>query len=93
MPAPWDIPPAPPSGDAHEDAISMAVGRALTSWEYVEEAYADIFAILVGADKAISQEHDGAVLLELDKPPSGMSQDDKWMNLDPSRRPLADVPS
>jgi hypothetical protein len=52
MPQPWDVPPAPGSGDSHEDAISLAVGRALTSWEFIEEALADIFAIFVKADVA-----------------------------------------
>jgi hypothetical protein len=53
MPNPWDIiPKIAPRGDPHEDDIFRAVGRALTSWEYVEEEWADIFAILVNADMA-----------------------------------------
>jgi hypothetical protein len=50
MSQPWDIPSTPATGDTHEDAISLAVGRALTSWEFVEEELAQIFAILVNAD-------------------------------------------
>jgi hypothetical protein len=56
MPNPWDIPPSPPIGDIDGDAISIAVGRALTSWEYVEEAYADIFSVLVGAHQSADPE-------------------------------------
>jgi hypothetical protein len=52
MPQPWDVPPTPARGDIHEDAISVAVGRALTSWEYLEEQLAEIFAIFVNADMA-----------------------------------------
>jgi hypothetical protein len=52
MSQPWDVPPAPVSGDSHQDAISLAVGRALTSWEFIEEELAQIFAILVNADMA-----------------------------------------
>jgi hypothetical protein len=52
MPQPWDVPAVPSHGDAHEDTISIAVGRALTSWEHIEEALADIFAIFVNADMA-----------------------------------------
>jgi hypothetical protein len=50
MPQPWDVPPKPSHGDSHEDAISLAVGRALTSWEFAEEQLAEIFAIFVNAD-------------------------------------------
>jgi hypothetical protein len=52
MSQPWDVPPTPAYGDAHADAISLAVGRALTSWEFIEEELAQIFAILVNADMA-----------------------------------------
>jgi hypothetical protein len=50
MSQPWDVPPAPANGDSHEDVITRAVGRALTSWEYIEEELANIFAIFVNAD-------------------------------------------
>src|SRR5260221_14594172 len=50
MPQPWDVPLAPANGDSHGDDITRAVGRALTSWEYVEEELAKIFAILVNTD-------------------------------------------
>jgi hypothetical protein len=52
MPQPWDVPPSPATGDPHEDAISLAVGRALTAWEFVEEQLAELFAIFVNADMA-----------------------------------------
>ena len=52
MPQPWDIPPTLASGDAGENGMYLAVGRALTAWEYVEEAFADIFATFVGAHES-----------------------------------------
>jgi hypothetical protein len=53
MSKPWDsIPKIAPSGDAHEDDIHRAVGRALTSWEFVEEELGELFAIAVNADMA-----------------------------------------
>jgi hypothetical protein len=44
---PWD-PPFARTADANEDDIFKAVGKALTNWEFVEEALARIFAALVG---------------------------------------------
>jgi hypothetical protein len=44
VPQQWDVPPTPLRGDAHEDATTLAVGRALTSWEFYEEQLAEIFA-------------------------------------------------
>ncbi len=52
MRQPWDVPPTPAYGDSHEDAISIAVGRALTAWEFLEEELAEIFAIMVNAEMA-----------------------------------------
>ncbi len=41
---PWDIPPRLASGDAQIGEIYSAVGKALSSWELVEEALAQLFA-------------------------------------------------
>ena len=48
-PNPWDVIPAP-LGDPIEDAVYQSVGMALTGWEFVEEALAEIFSLLVGDD-------------------------------------------
>jgi hypothetical protein len=45
---PWDIRPKPERGSANSDDVYRAVGMALTSWEYVENAVADIFVSVVG---------------------------------------------
>lgn len=47
---PWD--PRPPSsvGDSREDTIFSAVGQALTEWEQMENACAQLFAVLVSAN-------------------------------------------
>jgi hypothetical protein len=47
MPNPWDIPPAPSVGDRDENNLFAAIGRALTEWEQVEAACAELFAIVV----------------------------------------------
>jgi hypothetical protein len=49
---PWDIPPVRDKGDDKDDTTYTAVGRALTRWEWVEEACGRLFAILVGAPPA-----------------------------------------
>jgi hypothetical protein len=45
----WDIRPKSAKGSATADDIYRAVGMALTSWEYVENALADAFTLFVGA--------------------------------------------
>ena len=46
---PWDIPtPLPTIGETLTDAIHTATGKALTSWEYLEEALAHLFALILG---------------------------------------------
>jgi hypothetical protein len=49
MPNPWDIPDWRTTAEQSQDALYLEVGRALSAWEGVEQALADIFAILVGA--------------------------------------------
>jgi hypothetical protein len=45
---PSDVLPLPDIGDKDPDAIFVAVGRALTLWEGVEDQLADLFAVLTG---------------------------------------------
>jgi hypothetical protein len=47
MPNPWDILPTRPRGDADAKVLFAAIGEALTSWEWVEGACAEVFAVLV----------------------------------------------
>jgi hypothetical protein len=50
MPNPWDVPPIskiPTDYDIEEQALYKAVGSALSSWQYVEDAIASIFKALV----------------------------------------------
>jgi hypothetical protein len=58
MSNPWDVPDRPLAGDANVEDIYRAVGGALTSWEFVEESVAEIFAVLTGS------------VAELDKAPA-----------------------
>jgi hypothetical protein len=46
---PWDAPFAL-KGDSSEDDLFKAVGRALTDWEFVEEALARIYVALMRSD-------------------------------------------
>ncbi len=50
MTTPWDIPPVPEDGDHDIFTTFAAVGRALTEWEHVEGALAQVFSFLVGAE-------------------------------------------
>jgi hypothetical protein len=47
---PWDPRPVSPLGDSNEEAIFSAVGQALTEWEQLENACAQLFAVLVSAN-------------------------------------------
>lgn len=49
----WDIPPLSIKGDAEANTIFTAVGRALTSWETLEETLAGIFAYFVAAETVV----------------------------------------
>jgi hypothetical protein len=49
QPKPWDIRPKHTTGDGTADDVFRAVGMALTRWEFVEVALADIFTIFIGA--------------------------------------------
>ncbi len=46
MSKPWDITPWPETGDNNPDTIYVAVGKALTYWEFVEQAVAQLFAFV-----------------------------------------------
>jgi hypothetical protein len=50
---PWDIRPRSADGSATADEVYRAIGMALTSWEYAENALADVFALFVGAREII----------------------------------------
>jgi hypothetical protein len=49
MSNPWDVPTPLPLGDNRVDDTFTAVGRALSSWEQVEESLADLFALFTGS--------------------------------------------
>jgi hypothetical protein len=49
---PWDIPLRPLRGDINENMLFAEIGRALTEWEQVEAACAEIFAVLVSVSRA-----------------------------------------
>lgn len=48
MPNPWDVPPYAQSGESKPDPIYLAIGYSLSTWEFLEEALASLFAFLVG---------------------------------------------
>jgi hypothetical protein len=51
MPNPWDIPPIADHGDIGEAVLFEQIGRALSEWEKVEDACAELFATFVYAPK------------------------------------------
>ena len=55
MSNPWDIPPHPSNGDFDESALFASIGRALTEWEQVEAACAELFAVLVSVSQRSAQ--------------------------------------
>lgn len=48
---PWDPRPVNPLGDSNQNVIFNAVGEALTEWEQLENACAQLFAVLVSANQ------------------------------------------
>jgi hypothetical protein len=42
----WDVTPWPEEGNATEDELFLAVGRALSNWELVENAIAGLFTVV-----------------------------------------------
>ncbi|HML06546.1 MAG TPA: hypothetical protein VK430_00255 [Xanthobacteraceae bacterium] len=44
---PWDIPPRPSTYDKDPEELFAAVGGALSSWQYVEDAIASLFEAIV----------------------------------------------
>lgn len=44
---PWDVPPRPTDYDRDPEVLYAAIGSALSSWQYVENAIANIFEWLV----------------------------------------------
>jgi hypothetical protein len=49
MSNPWDIQGPSPHGDQDEEKVYAAVGRALSCWEELEEALADLFTCFMGS--------------------------------------------
>jgi hypothetical protein len=52
LPKPWVVVPRAKRGAATENALYIAVGAALSTWELVEEGLAEIFALFIGAPEA-----------------------------------------
>jgi len=50
----WDVPAPQEHGDLDEEVLFTEIGRALTEWEQVEGACAELFAVLVSAPKKAS---------------------------------------
>lgn len=50
----WDRAPSKEQGDTLPDALFCAVGRALTAWEWVEQAQGGLFLTLTGVQTADS---------------------------------------
>jgi hypothetical protein len=46
----WDQPPEPKTGDAKEETIFAAIGRALSAWEEFEHSMANLFAQFLRVD-------------------------------------------
>jgi hypothetical protein len=42
----WDVTPWPERGNASPDEIFRAVGKAMASWELVEQAIASVFTVV-----------------------------------------------
>jgi hypothetical protein len=53
MSKPWDITPWPETGDSNPDTIYVAVGKALTHWEFVEQAVAQLFAFVSSSNSGL----------------------------------------
>jgi hypothetical protein len=60
MSNPWDIRGPSPTGDESEEAMFVAVGRALSNWEHLEEDLADLFSFLVGSQELVHDAGDPA---------------------------------
>jgi hypothetical protein len=52
MPKPWAMVARTKRGAATDDALYIAVGAALSTWELVEEGLAELFALFIGAPEA-----------------------------------------
>ena len=48
-PNPWDVMPREPRGDLSPEPIHLAVGRALSAWEVLDEVQAKMFGVLVAS--------------------------------------------
>ncbi len=57
----WNRPPLRDRGDATADLTYGAVGMAITQWEMLEDAVADLFAVLVQGQYSIAQRVYGAI--------------------------------
>jgi len=48
-PNPWDVAPILPQGDPEPEPLWLAVGKALTAWEKLDQVQAQIFGVIVGS--------------------------------------------
>jgi hypothetical protein len=62
-PNPWDRPPIPPLGDESKDQVYMAVGAALSGWEFLGMEVCGLFDTFIGTelDNHASHQAYGAV--------------------------------
>ena len=49
MANPWDVRPVASTGDWDPNHLFTAVGRALTEWAQLENAWSEVFAIIIFA--------------------------------------------
>ena len=64
QPNPWDVPPLPLTGSPTEEAVYLAIGRALTGWERMEGVLTNIFGTLAEpyGDGLVARRAYGSVL-------------------------------
>ncbi|ESY29457.1 MULTISPECIES: hypothetical protein [unclassified Mesorhizobium] len=72
---PWDVRPRADKGDATPDSIFFNVGVALTSWELLESALAELFDCLVsGSPNALQSNRSGIAAFIAVSSSSGRTQ-------------------
>jgi hypothetical protein len=59
---PWDVLPIEPKGDDTADEIYLAVGKALTTWERLDDTLGMIFGTIVRSEKGAASAAYGVVL-------------------------------
>lgn len=57
----WNSPPSKEYGDVTDDAVFLAVGRALSTWEEIEVALANMFALFVESYSDAAKRAFGAI--------------------------------